>query len=215
MNEAVQETPGRRVALKILPPQATLDPRYVRRFEREAKAAARLHHTNIVPVFGVGACDGVQFYLMQYIRGRSLDQVLRDSGPRPPEEVARVGRQAAEALAYAHSQNVLHRDIKPSNLLVDEQGTVWVTDFGLAKVEDEDALTKTGDMMGTLRYLAPERLDGPGDARSDVHALGLTLYELLTGRPAFDAADHTPLMKQIQQGEPTTPRQLRPNVPVD
>ncbi len=213
--EAVHEPLGRQVALKVLSPQATLDPRYVRRFEREAKAAARLHHTNIVPVFGVGACDGVQFYLMQFIRGRSLDQVLRDSGPRPPEEVARLGRQAAEALAYAHTQSVLHRDIKPSNLLVDEQGTLWVTDFGLAKLEDETALTRSGDMMGTLRYLAPERLDGPGDARSDVHALGLTLYELLCGRPAFDAADHTPLMKQVQHGEATTPRQLRPNVPAD
>jgi eukaryotic-like serine/threonine-protein kinase len=213
--EAVHEPLGRHVALKILPPQATLDSRYVRRFEREAKAAARLHHTNIVPVFGVGACDGVQFYLMQYIRGRSLDQVVRDSGPRPPEEVARIGRQAADALAYAHSQNVLHRDIKPSNLLLDEQGTVWITDFGLAKLDEEEALTKSGDMMGTLRYLSPERLDGPGDARSDVHALGLTLYELLTGRPAFDAADNTPLIKQIQQGEAPTPRRLRPNVPVD
>lgn len=213
--EAVHEPLGRHVALKILPPQATLDSRYVRRFEREAKAAARLHHTNIVPVFGVGACEGVQFYLMQYIRGRSLDRVVRDSGPRPPEEVARIGRQAADALAYAHSQNVLHRDIKPSNLLVDEQGTVWVTDFGLAKLEGEEALTVSGDMMGTLRYLPPERLDGPGDARSDVHALGLTLYELLTGRPAFGAADNAALIKQIQQGEATPPRRLRPSVPVD
>jgi WD40 repeat protein len=239
--EAVQESLGRRVALKILPPQASLNPTYLDRFRREAEAAARLHHTNIVPVYGVGEAGGVRFYAMQFIAGRGLDQFLSGPGgrdpttqpattpgglapvalspgravPLPPREVARIGLQAAEALAYAHAHGVLHRDVKPSNLLLDEQGTVWVTDFGLAKLAESDDLTGTGDVVGTLRYLAPERLHGQTDARSDVCSLGLTLYELLTGRPAFDAPDRAQLLRQIGEQDPPRPRQLRPEVPRD
>src|SRR5262249_21125255 len=113
-------------------------------------------------------------------------------------------------------QGVLHRDIKPSNLLLDETGNVWVTDFGLAKAaSDSDDLTHTGDVVGTLRYMAPERFNGPGDVRSDVYALGLTLYELLTLRPAFEEADRNKLVKQVMHGEPPRPRQLNPRVPRD
>src|SRR5581483_4012922 len=124
--------------------------------------------------------------------------------------IARWGLQVAEALAYAHGQGVLHRDIKPSNLLLDRQGTVWVTDFGLARAEGLPDLTRTGDLVGTLRYMAPEQLDGRADARSDLYSLGLTLYELVTGRPAFDAADRNQLVKQVMQDEPPRPRQLNP-----
>ena len=99
--------------------------------------------------------------------------------------MAQIGRQAAQGLAYAHARGIVHRDIKPSNLLLDTAGVVWITDFGLAKAED-DGLTATGDILGTLRYMAPERFRGEGDARADIYALGLTLYELLTLRPAFD-----------------------------
>src|SRR5439155_9147149 len=129
--------------------------------------------------------------------------------------VAQLGAQVAEALAYAHAQGVLHRDIKPSNLLLDQQGTVWVTDFGLARAEGLPDLTRTGDVVGTLRYMAPEQLDGRADPRSDLYGLGLTLYELLTGRPAFDAADRHQLVKQITQHEPPRPRQLDRGVPRD
>ncbi len=138
---------------------------------------------------------------MQYIAGRGLDQVLKDragiadgvgAGPGRLEdrEAARIGVQAAEALAYAHAQGVIHRDIKPSNLLLDERGTVWVTDFGLAHDASEtQSLTNTGDFLGTLRYLPPERLGGRGDARADIYGLGVTLYELACGRPAYAEAD--------------------------
>jgi WD40 repeat protein/tetratricopeptide (TPR) repeat protein len=129
--------------------------------------------------------------------------------------VARVGIQVAEALAYAHGQGVLHRDIKPSNLLLDTEGTVWVTDFGLAKAADSDDLTHTGDIVGTLRYMPPERFGGHGDARSDVYALGLTLYELLTLRPAFDEANRARLIEQVLHAEPPRPRKLNPAVPRD
>ena len=114
--------------------------------------------------------------------------------------------QVARRLAYAHDQGILHRDIKPSNLLLDLQGTVWVTDFGLAKAAADADLTHTGDIMGTLRYMAPERFNGQADARSDIYALGLTLYELLTLRPAFDATDRNRLIQLVTEGEPARPR---------
>src|SRR5262249_17354004 len=129
--------------------------------------------------------------------------------------VARVGRQVAEALAYAHGQRILHRDIKPSNLLLDTRGNVWVADFGLAKASDGEDLTQTGAVVGPLRYLARERLRGQSDPRGDVYSLGLTLYELLTLRPAFDAADRERLIQQVTQGEPPRPRQLDAGVPRD
>jgi WD40 repeat protein/serine/threonine protein kinase len=299
--EARQLSLGRHVAIKVLPASALLDPRQLGRFQREARSAARLHHTNIVPVFGVGEQDGLHYYVMQFISGLGLDKVLdelrrlrqartkqaptqgdapgppADSGrdvsaadvargllsgaftvrrgltppaavipqgtdaPRAPDtsatirlpgqseassfsesgnqywqSVARVGMQVADALAHASSQGVLHRDIKPSNLLLDETGNVWVTDFGLAKAaSDSDDLTHTGDLVGTLRYLAPERFSGQGDVRSDVYSLGLTLYELLTLRPAFDEPDRNKLVRQVLHDEPARPRKVNPAVPRD
>ena len=293
--EAEQESLGRRVALKVLRSHRLLDPKTSIRFHREAKAAARLHHTNIVPVFGVGEHEGVHFYVMQFIRGLPLDAVLKevrrlrrartagrrrhataeidavgriDGGragavagdrpvrstaqpmeagssrssrrrrrcltatapsvtlPGPPglstatdsarqyaRSVARVGLQVAEALDYAHQHGILHRDIKPSNLLLDAHGTVWVTDFGLAKVASDSDLTRTGDIVGTIRYMAPERFEGRCDVRADVYALGLTLYELLARRPAFEAEDRHALIRQVTQEEPTALRQVDPTMP--
>ena len=128
--------------------------------------------------------------------------------------VAHIGRQVASALAYAHARGILHRDIKPSNLLLDTEGVAWVSDFGLAKVDEED-LTRTGDILGTLRYMAPERFRGRGDARADVYSLGLTLYELLVLRPAFDSPDRVALSEQIKTVDPPRPRSIDPRVPRD
>ena len=129
--------------------------------------------------------------------------------------VARIGRQAAEALHYAHSQGTLHRDIKPSNLLLDLNGTVWITDFGLAKATEEADLTRTGDLIGTLRYMAPERFRGISDPRGDVYGLGMTLYELLTFGPAFVETDRERLIHQITQSQPSPPSKLNQDVPRD
>jgi WD40 repeat protein len=217
--EAVQEPLGRRVALKVLPPEYARRPGFRARFQREAAAAARLHHTNIVPVFASGECDGTLFFAMQYIDGRTAAELLAAprGGTAPAaraREVARLGLHAAEALAYAHAQGLLHRDVKPANMLVDEQGTLWIADFGLAKAEGADDLTGTGELVGTLRYLAPERFEGACDARSDVYALGVTLYELVALRPAFDETDRLKLVQRIGRG-PEPLRRRAPWVPAD
>jgi WD40 repeat protein/tetratricopeptide (TPR) repeat protein len=220
--EAYQGSLNRHVAVKFLPECG--DPA---RFRREARAAGRLHHTNIVPVFGVGEHQGRAYYVMQYIDGRPLDAVLRGraggaagDGDAPgrfgDREAATIAVQVADALAYAHEQGVIHRDIKPSNLLLDDRGTAWVTDFGLAYDACEtQTLTDTGDFLGTLRYLAPERLVGRGDARSDVYGLGATLYELVCGRPAYDEGDRAVLMHRILQADPPRPRQVDPRIARD
>jgi WD40 repeat protein len=340
--EAEQVSLGRRVALKVLPGHVVGDRKVLERFRREAKAAARLHHTNIVPVFEIGHEGRVAFYTMQFIQGQGLDQVidelrrLRDPDRKPVgknhdfaeswgpvrhavtfsctsgvaarqrnraigemaesllsgqlgtgplksaaggvsetlaatcsdepfnqpaimqgvsremvrgrpgyasaatapgsavlpggtavstvdssarrlpffRSVAQIGRQAAQGLAYAHARGVVHRDIKPSNLLLDTAGVVWITDFGLAKSDDE-GLTATGDILGTLRYMAPERFHGGGDARADIYALGLTVYELLTLRAAFDTSDRLKLVERINAEEPERPRGLDSRIPRD
>jgi serine/threonine protein kinase len=347
--EAQQLSLGRHVAIKVLRSHALLDSRQLGRFRRETRSAARLHHTNIVPVFGVGEQDGLHYYVMQFIPGLGLDEVLeemkrlqpgekasgsaprltggelrvsrrevsaadvahsllcrqptlpmdkqanvpmpdptgtadqapsplplspegrgeggsprpsgergrgegagatgkptpreppvagrlsdsltlsasavlpgtgsaRRPGGRPPtywQSVARIGVQVADALEYAHKQGVVHRDIKPSNLLLDRHGTVWVTDFGQAKADDHQNLTHTGDVLGTLRYLPPEAFEGRTDARGDVYSLGLTLYELLSFRPAFDEKERNRLIKQVTAAEPPRLGRLNRDVPGD
>jgi serine/threonine protein kinase len=278
--EAEQQSLGRHVALKVLPYQALPDRRDLDWFQREAKAAAQLHHTNIVPVYEVGEYAGVHYYAMQYIQGQSLDRVLeevrrlRDAKSRPPAEarqhtldlsisiaesllsgrfkeapsdsdttstangvvpapadtrlelasqteaqycrsVGRLGVEVAEALTYVHKQRILHRDIKPSNLLLDLQGTAWITDFGLAKAEGSDEQTSPGDIVGTLRFMAPERFQGKADPRSDVYSTGITLYEILTQRPAFSDSNRARLMECISCGQRIPPRKLDPHIPRD
>jgi WD40 repeat protein len=141
---------------------------------------------------------------------------MESSGRRQPffRSVAQIGRQAAQGLSYAHSRGVVHRDIKPSNLLLDTDGVVWITDFGLAKAE-EDGLTATGDIFGTLPYMAPERFRGEGDARADIYALGLTLYELLTLKPAYDSNDRIKLIERVKNEEPLRPRSIDRRIPRD
>jgi WD40 repeat protein/serine/threonine protein kinase len=326
--EAEQVSLGRRVALKVLPRHGAADRMTLERFRREARAAARLHHTNIVPVFEVGQDGDVRFYAMQFIQGQSLDAVITElrhlriqsqsrgtsddqaksrretralapsvahsiltGGFLPEDDVrptsatalepaaarpasaalalakaaavgveatearpssglgpdssstptpissavlpggtqlsvaemshrvlhrsaAHIGRQAAAALAHAHARGVIHRDIKPSNLLLDTDGIVWVADFGLAKAED-DGLTQTGDVLGTVRYMAPERFSGQSDPRSDVYALGLTLYELLVLRPAFDSPNRLALIDLVKNVDPPRPRSIDPRIPLD
>ena len=218
--EAIQEPLGRHVALKVLSRASSTEPDAVERFRREARTAASLHHTNIVPVFAVGEHEGIPFYAMQFIDGQPLapSPDASDETATPTNryrKVAEIGLQVAEALAYAHGQGVLHRDVKPSNLLRDSHGTVWITDFGLAKVGDDPDLTSTGDVVGTLRYLAPERFRGECDERSDIYSLGATLYELLSSQPLFDGAASAALVERVTQGRIASLRHIDRRIPRD
>jgi serine/threonine protein kinase/Flp pilus assembly protein TadD len=264
--QAEQISLKRRVALKVLPFAATMDPRHLQRFHNEAQAAACLHHTNIVPIYSVGSERGVPFYAMQFIDGQPLstliDQLRRleqqsarrmplartiTSQPSPegtPEahstfelacdstpltsqgrrgreyyrKVAELGVQAAEALDHAHQLGIVHRDIKPANLLLDGTGRLWVTDFGLAQMQSDTRLTRTGDLVGTLRYMSPEQALAKRaviDHRTDLYSLGATLYELLTLQPAFDGEDRQELLQQIAFEEPAAPRQLHKAIPAE
>jgi WD40 repeat protein/serine/threonine protein kinase len=283
--EAEQLSLHRRVALKVLPFAAALDPKQLQRFKNEAQAAAGLHHTNVVPVYAVGCESGVHYYAMQFIDGQSLATLISDlrrsagmeaadpgagpgstdpltgesatgQGAPPPAEaqatgpyappsdspdtkaagtaaaplaalrgaayartVAQLGIQAAEALEHAHQLGVVHRDIKPANLLVDGRGHLWVTDFGLAHPQSQaGGLTGPGDLLGTLRYMSPEQAQAGGapvDHRTDVYALGVTLYELLTLEPAFGGRDRQELLRQVALEEPLPPRRRNRAVPAE
>lgn len=222
--EAVHESLDRRVALKLLPPHLSDSPRHVERFTREARAAARLHHTNIVPVFGVGQQDDAHFYVMQLINCRGLDEIIREqsdaddvaSQPDRFRRVAEVGVCVSEALACAHESGVLHRDVKPANILL-EDDHVWVTDFGLARLLDEESLTASGDVVGTLRYSAPESFEreNESDARSDIYSLGLTLYEFASLKPAFTESSRAKLLRQITNDSPPAISSVAPAIPTD
>ncbi|MDJ0975440.1 MAG: serine/threonine-protein kinase, partial [Planctomycetota bacterium] len=214
--EAVQEPLGRRVALKILPKHMTLDARLLDRFRLEAQAAARLQHRHIVPVIGWGQHEGVYYYTMQFVDGAGLDAVDELPGEGTHyERAARAVLQASEGVAAAHARGVLHRDIKPSNLMLDEKGAVWVTDFGLCKEVESEGVTQPHDLLGTLRYMAPERFKGVSDVQGDVYGLGLTLYELLTREPAYQGEDHAALAARIAESGPPRPRKLDPHIPPD
>lgn len=286
--QAVQESLGRSVALKLLP-QVALDSRMNQRFQQEARLAAMLHHTNIVPIYGIGEEGGYSYFVMQFIEGTGLDRVLMElrSLKQKPEEVtntdrpasviasglhakafqagparqgnqfsssgqaandttrmshsvtqaampgqsstanlsgtrnnywqnvARIGVQVADGLAHAHAMGILHRDIKPGNLLLDEAGSVWITDFGLARLTDSSQLTRTGEVVGTLRYLPPEQLSGQSDERGDIYSAGLTLYEMATLQPAFPESDPRKLMTQVAESRPAAPRKIDSHIPRD
>jgi serine/threonine-protein kinase len=284
--EAEQQALGRRVALKVLPRAHAGDGSAQVRFQREARAAARMHHTNIVPVFDVGQDGEHLYYAMQLIYGQGLDLVIEDLkrlraqstvvpathgvaqersiavslaagtfeqenlAVRDPAEanataayegsapssavlpgqselstatsnrrayfrsVAQIGVQTASALSYAHSRGIIHRDIKPGNLILDTTGNVWVTDFGLAKTGD-GGMTHTGDLLGTVRYMSPERFRGQCDVRADVYALGMTLYELLTLKVAYASGDRLKLIELIRNSEAASPRSVEAQIPRD
>ncbi len=244
---------NREVALKVLAGLSADDPRAVERFTKEAKAAARLHHTNIVPVYAQGCENGQFFYAMECIEGQSLDRVMREDrsfeksaststaaatiklsesavlnsavatmlrarGPsRDFKRIARLIAEVADALAHAHSHGIVHRDIKPQNLLLGADDRLHVTDFGLARILDEPGLTRTHEMLGTPAYMAPEQIRAGSkiDARTDVYALGVTLYELLTRERPFKAETYSQLIDSILNREPRAPRSLDSRVPAD
>lgn len=218
--EARHRSLDRRVAIKVLTRAAGMDPLARQRFLHEGRVAALIDHPNVVPVFQVGEADGVPFYVMPLIDGESLAAVIRRNGPDeiPFRSMARIGLQAAEALAAAHVRDIVHRDIKPGNVLLDAAGKAWIVDFGLAETPFADGLTRTGARLGTPRYMSPEQITGPRDrvdSRTDIYSLGITLYELLTSKPAFAGDSETDLLQRIINTEPPKPSQINPAVPPD
>ncbi len=267
--EAMQESLGRKVALKLMK-QSSRDPSTLARFTREARAAARLHHTNIVAVYGVGVDQGEHYLALQYVPGISLDRLLQrlrqtgegstlklkkrestlagqetpsngtlkpvvtpngqqtddqiicqwttlrvDDPQKYAKDMALLFADIADALGHAHAHGILHRDVKPSNLLLDDQGVIWITDFGLARINQEENLTQSGQLVGTLRYLAPERLRRQESELSDQYSLAATLYELLTLHPVYDAQTSEEILHKISRENPVPPNRHVPGLPLD
>ena len=209
---------NRLVALKMLLAGAYATPQERARFQREAEAVARLQHPNIVQVHDVGDNHGWPYFTMEYVDNGSLAHKLAGV-PQPSREAAQLVATLAGAVQAAHEQGVVHRDLKPANVLLAEDGTPKVTDFGLARQQDEGAgLTQTGVAIGTPSYMAPEQARGRPDAVGpavDVYALGAILYELLTGRPPFRAATAAETVQQVISQEPAPPSRLNNHVPRD
>ncbi|MGK5692423.1 protein kinase domain-containing protein [Streptomyces sp. URMC 128] len=207
---AYDETLARAVAVKLLLPQDT-DATAASRFRLEAQTAGRLNHPNVVGVLDFGEYDNRLYLVMELVEGDSLARVLSASGALPAEQVARLAAQAAAGLAAAHQQGIVHRDVKPANLLLDAGGTLKIGDFGIARFLDDPgaALTATGQIVGTGLYLAPERALGrPAGPASDMYSLGCVLYQLLSGRPPFQADTAVALLHQHLDNAPVPPREL-------
>jgi ligand-binding sensor domain-containing protein/tRNA A-37 threonylcarbamoyl transferase component Bud32 len=213
--KAYQPAMDRYVAVKILPSHFTQDASFTARFTQEARTLARLEHPHILPVHDYGEQEGIAYLVMRYINAGTLKDLIAQRGALSLKEAARIFDQVGRALGYAHSQGVIHRDIKPGNILIDERGDAFLTDFGIAKlVEGTAQFTATGAVVGTPAYMSPEQGMGmPADKRSDIYALGVMLYEMVTGRVPFEA--ETPLavlLKHVNAPLPP-PRQIKPDLP--
>jgi predicted Ser/Thr protein kinase len=210
----LQESLNRYVAIKVLRGELAHDEQFIARFRREALAVAKLSHPNILQIFDAGAAEGMNFIVMDYVDGGSLKDLIR-KGPIEPRQAASIAAQMAEALDYAHEKGLIHRDVKPANVLLDRGGRPLLTDFGIARaLYASTRLTRTGTHIGTPEYMAPEQAQGePADGRTDIYALGIVLYEMLTGKVPFSA--HTPMATLYKQvNEPLRPvRAKNPSVP--
>ena len=216
---ARQNSLNRKIALKILKPELARDDSYVRRFRQEAQAAANLVQANIVQIYEVGECEGYYFIAQEYIQGRNLRQYLTRHGAVEPVMAINVLRQCAMAFQKAEEGefNVIHRDIKPENIMLSTKGEVKITDFGLARINnnaEKQALTQIGVTMGTPLYMSPEQVEGGTvDHRSDIYSLGVTAYHMLAGNPPFDGDNALAIAVQHVNDTPVPLESLRPDVP--
>jgi serine/threonine-protein kinase len=205
----------REVAIKVLPPEMSRDPQLIRRFQQEAKTAARLDHPNIIPIYRVESEAGLVYIVMKYVSGHSLEE-LASRGPLPIQQVRHILREAALALGHAHRRRVVHRDVKPANIMVDEDGRVVLTDFGISKaVRTSTELTGSGAILGTPHYMAPEQARGHEvDGRTDQYALAIVGHRVLTGKAPFDGDAQAILYQQVFESAPSL-LERRPDTPAD
>src|SRR3954447_16820242 len=203
----------RRVAVKVLLPEFASDAISVERFRREAQAAAGLNHPHIVAVYDWGEEDDTSFIVMEYVPGQTLREILQAHVRLGPTDAARIAAEIADALSFAHAHGVVHRDVKPGNVLITPQGDVKVTDFGIARSETSEPLTKTGAVLGTATYFSPEQAQGfPLDGRSDVYALGVVLYEMVTGVAPFTASTPVSIAYKHVRETPAPPSSIVPEL---
>jgi eukaryotic-like serine/threonine-protein kinase len=205
----------REVAIKVLPPDMSRDPQLIRRFQQEAKTAAKLDHPNIIPIYRVESEAGLAYIVMKYVSGHSLEE-LASRGPLPIPQVRHILREAALALGHAHRRRVVHRDVKPANIMVDDDGRVVLTDFGISKaVRTSTELTGSGAILGTPHYMAPEQARGHEvDGRTDQYALAIVGHRVLTGKAPFDGDAQAILYQQVFESAPSL-LDRRPDTPPD
>jgi serine/threonine protein kinase len=211
---AYQPSLNRYVAIKILPPQYSLDRQFIERFQREAKAAAGLRHPNIVVIHDVGHQEGIYYIVMELLEGQTLKQLIEREGRLSSRRVARIVEQVATALDYAHERGFVHRDVKPSNIFVGKDDHITLADFGIAKAASETQhLTREGTLMGTPEYMSPEQAEGGKvDRRTDLYALGVVLYQMLVGRVPFRGTTPHAVLHSVIYDPPPSPRQINANL---
>src|ERR1700736_3057509 len=204
---------GRNVALKLLHRRFSADPDFVERFRREAQSAAGLQHPNVVSVYDRGSFDETYFIAMEYLPGRSLKQLIRQEAPLDPVRAIDIAIQILKAARFAHRRGIIHRDLKPHNVIVDDSDHAKVTDFGIARAGASD-MTETGSIMGTAQYLSPEQAQGhPVNASSDLYAIGVVLYEMLTGKVPFDGESPVTIALKHVSEAPAPLLHLNPGIP--
>ncbi|MFL5803914.1 MAG: protein kinase domain-containing protein, partial [Roseiflexaceae bacterium] len=205
---------NRRIAVKVLHSHYASDPGFLQRFHHEAQAAANLRDPNIVDVYDVGLDGDIHYIVMEYVEGSDLKALLARSGPLPVEQAVPIAEAVAHGLSAAHRVGLVHRDIKPQNIIVGPGGQVKITDFGIAKSALSTAMTETGVTFGTADYISPEQARGqPATPRSDIYSLGVTLYEMLTGRLPFIGDGSIAVAMQHVAAEPPPPRMINPRIP--
>ena len=205
---------NRNVAVKVLKSEYVEDEKFLKKFETEAQAVARLSHPNIVNIYDVGMEDGINYIVMELAEGITLKEYIRKKGYLSPKEMVEISTQIASAISHAHKNHIIHRDIKPQNILVSDTGIIKVTDFGIAKATSSNTVTSTATAMGSVHYISPEQAKGRFcDEKSDIYSLGITMYEMVTGHVPFDHENGVTIALMHLQNEITPPSQIRDGIP--